>query len=174
MLLRVVLQARLGIEQRIERMVELGDVMGQHEVARLIQAVPQIEGSDEGFECIGKHRRVFGAAGAAHSGPETKQSGKAEAPRRLRERRVVDDGGLTQGQRALGFFGKLFVEPRRGDASENRVAQKLHSLVGTAAALFCIALMDERLLEEGWDRPLDGCRRDAAGPASAAGTLRRS
>ena len=62
--------------------------------------------------------------------------------------RVVDDGGLAQGQRALRLFGELFVEPGRGDASENRVAEKLHSLVRTAAAFSCITLMDERLLEE--------------------------
>src|ERR1700722_2692587 len=73
MFLRVVLQTRLGIEQRIRGVIQLLDVIFDNECARLFESVAEIECADKRFESVGQHRRIIASPCGPHSGPEQRE-----------------------------------------------------------------------------------------------------
>ena len=124
MFLRVMLQARFGVEQRIRRVIELLDVLRDHEIDRFFQTVANVEGSHEGFERIGQHRGIVLAAGCAHSRAETHQLAEREPPCRSRELRVVDDRRLDVLEDLLVDALRVVLGPKQEGGGSRRAARR--------------------------------------------------
>jgi len=128
------------------------------------EASVEVEGGDDGFECVGEDGGLATAFAVLFAAAEQDVVAEADAESDVAEVTTADDGGAEAGEFALAGVGKALEEGFGGEEAEDGVADELELLVIGArvgggggerlVVLGGIGLVGERTMGEGPDEEL--------------------